>query len=323
MALHVIVGFGAIGRGVAGLLLEQGHEVRVITRSGGPGEGAGAAGGGPATHISLDATDAEALTRAARGAAVLYNCASPAYHRWTTDWPPLAAALLSAAEATGAVLATAGNLYGYGPVPGPMTEATPLRAAGPKGRVRARMWLDALAAHESGRVRAVEIRASDYIGPGAQGPLGDRVVPRLLAGRAAAVLGSADAAHSWSYVGDVARLLVTVGADPRAWGRPWHVPSNPPRTQREAIADMARIAGVPPVRVRVMPRSMLRLAGLFSPVVRELPEVAYQMERPFILDSSAAEAAFGLRPTPWEHVLTETIAFFLRPQASVGAIAPR
>jgi nucleoside-diphosphate-sugar epimerase len=306
MALHVVLGFGAIGRGTAGLLLEQGHEVRVITRSGRPEE----AGGGPATHISLDATDAEALTRAARGAAVLYNCASPAYHRWTTDWPPLAAALLSAAEATGAVLATVSNLYGYGPVPGPMTEATPLRAAGPKGRVRARMWLDALAAHESGRVRAVEIRASDYIGPGTQSPLGDRVVPRLLAGRAAAVLGSADAAHSWSYVDDVARLLVTVGADPRAWGRPWHVPSNPPRTQREAIADMARIAGVPPVRVRVMPRSMLRLAGLFSPVVRELPEVAYQMERPFVIDSSAAEAAFGLRPTPWEHVLTETIAFY-------------
>src|SRR5215467_8944185 len=303
MSLHVIVGFGAIGRGAAGLLLEQGYEVRVITRSGGTA-------GGPATHISLDATDAEALTRAARGAAVLYNCASPVYHRWTTEWPPLAAALLTAAEATGAVLATVSNLYGYGPVPGPMTEATPLRAPGPKGRVRARMWLDALAAHESGRVRTVEIRASDYIGPGTQSPLGDRVVPRLLAGRAVQVLGSADAAHSWSYVGDVARLLVTVGADPRAWGRPWHVPSNPPRTQREAIADMARVAGVPPVRVRVMPRSMLRLAGLFSPVLRELPEVAYQMERPFILDSSAAEAAYGLRPTPWEDVLAETIAFY-------------
>jgi nucleoside-diphosphate-sugar epimerase len=124
------------------------------------------------------------------------------------------------------------------------------------------------------------------------------------------VLGSADAAHSWSYVGDVARLLVTVGTDPRAWGRPWHVPSNPPRTQREAIADLARIAGVRPVKVIETPKAMLRLAGLVSPVLRELPEVAYQMERAFILDSSAAEAAFGLRPTPWQGVLTETIAFY-------------
>jgi nucleoside-diphosphate-sugar epimerase len=306
MAVHVIVGQGSVGRATAGLLLEQGHEVRVVTRSGGPGE----AGGGRVRHIGLDASDAEGLTAAARGAAVLYNCASPAYHRWAADWPPLAAALLTAAERTGAVLATASNLYGYGPVQAPMTEETPLRAEGRKGRVRARMWLDALAAHESGRVRATEVRASDYIGPGALSPLGERVVPRLLAGRRVQVLGSADAVHSWTYVGDVARLLVTVGADPRAWGRPWHVPSNPPRTQREAIGDLARVAGVAPVKVTVMPRAMLALAGLFSPVVRELPEVAYQMERPFVIDSTAAQASFGLQPTPWEHVLTETIASY-------------
>lgn len=55
---------------------------------------------------------------------------------------------------------------------------------------------------------------------------------------------------------------------------------------------------------------MLRLGGIFSPVVRELPEVAYQLERPFILDSSAADAAFGLRRVTWERVLTETIAFY-------------
>jgi nucleoside-diphosphate-sugar epimerase len=304
MALHVIVGYGAVGRGTAGLLLEQGHEVRVITRSGGPADGQAV------RHVGLDASDAEALAEAVRGAAVLYNCASPAYHRWVTEWPPLAAALLTAAERTGAVLATVSNLYGYGPVPDPMTEGTPLRAQGPKGRVRARMWLDALAAHEAGRVRATEIRASDYIGLDSQSPLGERVVPRLLAGRRVQVLGSADAAHSWTYVGDVARLLVTVGVDPRAWGRPWHVPSNPPRTQREAIGDLARVAGVGPVKVSVMPRAMLALAGLFSPVVRELPEVAYQMERPFIIDSTAAEATFGLVPTPWEQVLTETIAYY-------------
>jgi nucleoside-diphosphate-sugar epimerase len=310
MALHVIVGYGAIGRGTAGLLLEQGHEVRVVTRSGGPD--------GTVKHVRLDAADAEALTEATRGAAVLYNCASPAYHRWVSDWPPLAAALLTAAERTGAVLATVSNLYGYGPVSAPMTEATPLSAQGPKGRVRARMWLDALAAHESGRVRATEIRACDYIGPDSQSPLGDRVVPRLLAGRGVQVLGSADAAHSWSYVGDVARLLVTVGSDPRAWGRPWHVPTNPPRTQREAIGDLARVAGVPPVKVTVMPRVMLRLAGLVNPLVRELPEVAYQMEEPFIIDSSAAEAAFGLRPTPWESVLTKTISFYRDGHGAAG-----
>jgi nucleoside-diphosphate-sugar epimerase len=238
MAVHVIVGYGAIGRGAAALLAGQGHEVRVVTRSGGPG-GEPENGAGRIEHLALDASDAAALTAAADAAAVIYNCASPAYHRWARDWPPLSAALLAAAERTGAVLATVSNLYGYGPVTGPMTEQLPLAATGRKGMARARMWQEALAAHRAGRARVTEVRASDYIGPGAQSLLGDRVLPRLLAGRGVQVTGRADTPHTWTYVGDVARLLVTAGGDERAWGRPWHVPSGAPRTQREAIGDLA------------------------------------------------------------------------------------
>jgi len=145
----------------------------VISRSG----GAAAAGAEP---VALDATDAAAPTAAAAGAAALYNCANPAYDRWDTDWPPLAAALLDAAESTGAVLATVGNLYGYGPVTAPITEATPLAAVGHKGKVRNRMWADALARHRAGRVRVTEVRGSDYVGPGVtdQGYLGSARFPR-------------------------------------------------------------------------------------------------------------------------------------------------
>ena len=45
MALQVIVGYGPIGRAAAGLLAAQGHEVRVITRSGGPADHAAGPGG--------------------------------------------------------------------------------------------------------------------------------------------------------------------------------------------------------------------------------------------------------------------------------------
>ena len=88
----------------------------------------------------------------------MYNCANPPYHRWPELWPPLAAAMLAAAERTGAVLVTMSNLYGYGPVDGPMTEDLPLRPTTAKGRVRAAMWHDALAAHQAGP------------GPGHRGP---------------------------------------------------------------------------------------------------------------------------------------------------------
>jgi nucleoside-diphosphate-sugar epimerase len=306
MTKHVIVGAGPIGSGTARLLAERGDHVTLVSRSGSGPDVPGV------LRVRADATDATDLTDLAAGAGVLYNCASPPYHRWANEWPPLADALLATAQRCGAVLATVSNLYGYGRVDGPITENTPLNPHGPKGRVRAQMWLDALAAHQAGRVRVTEIRASDYIGPHAQSHLGARVVPRLLAGKGVQVLSSADSLHTWTYVDDVARLLATAGTDERAWGRPWHVPSNPPRTQREAVDDLARAAGASPVKVAEVPSVLLRAMGLFNPVIRELPEVAYQLQQPFVMDSSAAQDTFGSQPTPWHEVLAATVAHYRR-----------
>ena len=180
--------------------------------------------------MAADAADAERLTALTRGAVALYKCANPPYDKWLTDWPPLASSLLTAAERTGAGLVATGNLYGYGPVDGPMTEETPLAATGPKGRMRNRMWADMLAAQEAGRARVTESRASDFYGPGPVGNshLGQYFMPRLLAGTRPLVLQSdLDAPHSFTYVPDVARTLVTLAGDDRSWGRAWHVPTAP------------------------------------------------------------------------------------------------
>ncbi len=304
MSKHIVVGAGPIGTATAVRLAAQGEEVVVVTRSGsGPDHPA-------ITRTAADASSSAAMAELAAGAVAIYNCANPAYHRWPTDWPPIAQALLTAAERSNAVLVTVSNLYGYGPVSGPMTESLPLPAQGPKALTRVQMWRDALAAHDAGRVRATEVRGSDYVVSGAQSHLGDRVVPRLLAGRGVRVMKSADTLHTWTATDDVARLLVTVAVDERAWGRPWHVPSNPPRTQREAVGDLCRVAGVQPVKVKEYPGMLIRAMGLFDPMMRELPEVAYQLREPFVLDSSAAQRTFALAPTPWDDVLTGVIAAY-------------
>lgn len=305
MTNHVIVGAGPVGSATALLLAEQGHTVRVITRS----------GSGPVhpaiERVVADAADGEALLAAAGGAEVLYNCANPPYHTWPTDWPPIAAALLRTAEVTGAVLVTTSNLYGYGPVDHPMVESDPLAATGTKGRVRAQMWADALAAHEAGRVRATEARAADFFGPGLTdaSQLGERVIPRILAGKTLRLLGDPDAAHSWTFVPDLARTLVTIGQDERAWGRPWHVPSNT-ISQRGAVEQLAALAGVPVPKVGTVPPVMLKLAGVVVPLMRELQEVAYQTAAPFVLDSSATTATFGLEATPLDEAFAVTLAWW-------------
>ena len=302
---HLVIGAGVIGGRVAQLLAERGERVSVVSRSG--------AGPADVTRVAADARDAEAMTRLASGAAVIYNCVNPPYHRWPADWPPIAASVLSAAERSGAVLVTLSNLYGYGPRAGgydashPMTEETPLAATGPKGRVRARVWQDALAAHQAGRVRATEVRAADFVGPGAESALGERAVQRIRQGKSVSVLGRADRLHTWSFTEDVAGMLVVAGADPDAWGHAWHVPSTEPRTQREVISDLGAAAGTGPARVRPVPSTVLAGMGLVWPLMRELRETEYQFRDDFVMDSSAAQATFGLKPTAWEEIVAVTV----------------
>ncbi|MEU4367973.1 NAD-dependent epimerase/dehydratase family protein [Micromonospora chersina] len=301
MALHVIVGAGPVGTATARLLAERGERVRVVTRRGtGPAHPA-------IERIAADAADAERLTALTEGAAALYNCANPAYHRWPLDWPPLAAALLTAAERTGAVLATVGNLYGYGPVDAPMTEATPLAATGTKGRVRNRMWADALAAHRAGRARITEVRGSDYVGADGTS-LAMMVLPRVLAGQRVFLPVDWDAPHTWTYIPDVARTLVAAATDERAWGRAWHVPSAPAVSMRDLAGRAAAVVGAPAPRLIRMPYPLLWVAGLANPFARELRETAYQFDRPYLLDSTAATATLGVEATPLDRVVKETVA---------------
>lgn len=301
MALHVIAGKGPVGTTTADLLAARGHRVRVLSRSGGTSTDA-------VEHRQVDAADPDALTTAVRGAAAVYNAVNPAYHRWPTDWPPVAAALLTAAENTGAVLVTMSNLYGYGRPSGAMTPETPLAAVDVKGRVRIRMWADTLAAHEAGRVRVTEARAADFVGP--QVPAAHshltRQLPAVRAGRRAWVIGDPDAPRSWAYLSDVAATLATLGTDERALGRAWHVPSAPPRSQRQALDDLAGAMGVEPVPVRGVPWPLLRAVGVAVPMVRELVAIRHQFDQEFMVDASATTATFGLTATPWEETVRAT-----------------
>ena len=189
MGRHVIVGAGPVGTATAHALVAAGHEVTVVTRSGSGPVGPGI------TRVAADASDPFALAAATGSADALYNCANPPYHRWPELWPPMASSMLEVAARSGAVLVIMGNLYAYGPVDHALREDDPLAATGPKGRVRAAMWEEALAAHLAGRVRVTEARASDFIGAGVVDTSHfGRVVGRLLAGRKVRVLGDPDCA---------------------------------------------------------------------------------------------------------------------------------
>ena len=293
---HIIIGAGPVGRATADALRARGADVVLASRS------------GTGNTTAVDATSAEALTELANGAVAIYNCVNPpAYDKWPELWPPVANALLAAAQRSGAVLVTAANLYAYGPVDGAMVEGMPDAAPGKKAQVRATMTADAFAAHASGRLRAVEVRGSDYMGAGP----GDyahvpRVIEKALKGKAVRVIGSADQPHTWTDVRDMGRALATVATEESAWGKVWHAPSNAPRTQAEAVNDVLASVGVKPVSVKALSPLMFTVVSSFVPIVRELKETDYQFTRPFVMDSSAITAAFGLEPSPWDDICRRT-----------------
>lgn len=295
MSLHVIVGAGPVGTATAELLAERGEQVRVVTRS----------GSGPAhpavERVAADATDADRLSELSTGAVALYNCASPLYHRWLTDWPPLAEALLTAAERSGAVLASASNLYGYGQVSGPITAETPLAATHPKLKLRADMWRAALARHEAGRIRTTEVRGSDYLE--ANSIFTAVLAKPLRAGRRGFAPAPLDVPHSWTSITDVATTLVTTATDERAWGRAWLVPTNAPLTIRALATRFTEVNGLPPAKLAEIPYPVLWTTGLASAMLRELRTTRYQFTHPFVVDSSATERTFGLVPTDLDTAL--------------------
>jgi nucleoside-diphosphate-sugar epimerase len=168
-----------------------------------------------------------------------------------------------------------------------------------------------LAAHEAGRVRGTELRSSDYFGPRVlTSQLGERTIPKILAGRPVSVFGDPDTPHSWTYITDVARALIELGRDGRAWGRAWHAPTNPPISQRQIIDALSECANGERVKVRSISPLGLKLLGVFVPDIRELAEIRYQFDAPFVVDSTAVRTTFGLEATPMDAALGETIAWY-------------
>ena len=309
MTRHVILGKGPIGTTLAHHLADAGHEVLVVSRSGAGASSRPDEEPDAIRHTSLDASDAAALTRAAQGADVLYNCVNPPYHRWPTDWPPIASALLSAAESTGAVLVTTGNLYGYGAGTQLMLENSLLASTESKGAVRAAMWREVERRHRAGRVRATEVRGSDYLGPRALGNAhaGSRMLGPVVAGKTLRPIGSADVLHTWTYLPDFARALAAAGTTEAAWGAAWHVPSPEPLTFRQLATRFADAAGAPTPRIRPLPNGVLRALGLASPMLREIVAMDYERTEPFVMDSTASQRVLRFAPTSWDVVVAETL----------------
>ncbi len=267
-----------------------------------------------------NAADPASTRQVCQDATVVYSCVNAPYTKWATQFPPMQAAIIQGAAAAHAKLVVAENLYMYGPVSGLITETLPFHATTRKGRVRAKMAEDLMAAHQAGIVRATSGRASDFYGPGAgeQGIFGDRIIPPLLAGKSVSVLGKLDMPHSYTYVSDFGKGLVLLGAHDEALGQSWHIPNAPTLTTRQMLTLFFEAAHLPP-KMGSIPDLVVRALGVVNPLVREVVEMLYEFNQPFVVDSSKFVHAFGDIATPHEEAVRQTLQWYLQREQTKAA----
>jgi len=253
--LHVVLGAGGgTGGAIVRELVGQGRRVRAVTRRGNAAASYGSLPPASFEDVAADVTEREQLRRALEGAAVVYHCAQPAYTRWPQEFPAMTRGIMAATAAAGSKLVFADNLYMYGPADGPMTEETPPVAQTKKGKVRAAMAEELMAAHRDGMLRLVIGRSSDYFGPGGlNSAMGERFFKALLAGKDTQWFADLDQPHTMNYLPDMARALVLLGERPEADGQVWHTPAAGALTGRRYIDMAARSAGTPWLVKTTMP----------------------------------------------------------------------
>ncbi|MFE5836529.1 NAD-dependent epimerase/dehydratase family protein [Arthrobacter sp. NPDC056493] len=302
--LYVVTGAGPVGWTVAEQLAERGERVRVLTRS----------GNGPdhpqIEKLKADVSSPGLLGDAFEGAAAVFHCVhGSAYSAaaWERELPGAEQAVLAVAGEAGAVVVFPESLYSYSEPGQVMTEQSPREARGGKRGVRSAL----LRARAASATDTVSVVAGDFFGPRVRmAHAGERMVPAVLARRPLQMVGSADQPHSFTYVPDLAAAMIRAAAKPGLWNRVLHAPTIPPLTQRQIAQAFAAAANMPLARVHTVPGWVLRTLGLFSADMRELGEMLYQFQRPFVMDSRASEEQLGLLPTPLHEAAKATVEWW-------------
>ncbi len=306
--IHVIFGMGALGQATARALLAQGARVRMVSRSGSGKTPAGV------EVIKADIGDEDQARSAAKNALAIYQCVGIPYDIkvWRVQWPRAQSAGLAAARANAAKYIFGDNLYMYGDTNGaPVDETSPDTATTQKGRLRATIARMVLDAHSRGDVRAAIVRGSDFFGPGVyeQGVIGQRSVGAMLAGKPAQFIGSIDLPHTFTLIDDFGAAMATVGLRDEALGQIWHAPNPETLTTRQIMTKFATAANMP-VRYQMLSRPLLTVLGLFMPAMGELREMLYGWEKPYVVRSEKITNQLGLRATPMDSYVNQTLEWF-------------
>jgi nucleoside-diphosphate-sugar epimerase len=305
--LHTILGAGgAIGNNLLDLITQNGEQVRLVSRKYRPAENA--------ESVEANVLDKSDLAEALRGSGLVYLLVGIDYSAssWEIHWPVIMENVISVCAEQQIPLIFFDNIYMYGLVEGEITESTPFQPNSRKGKVRANIASMLLDAVQSGKIKALIARSADFYGPhSAQVSfLHQLVIGRHMHGKKAQWMVNPNMPHTFTYTPDAAKALYILAKDESAFGKTWHLPSSTPSLTGEELIQLSAVVCDAPSGTQVISKLMMRLLGIFVPVLRESIEMLYQYERPYHFNSQAFQKKYGFNPTPYQKGIQETVDFY-------------
>jgi nucleoside-diphosphate-sugar epimerase len=295
---------GIIGTELARNLITHTDKIRLVSRDPKPVN--------PGDElITADLLDSRQVINAVKDSEVVYLVAGLKYdiYAWQSQWPVVMQNVIDACELHGAKLVFFDNVYSYGKVKGWMTEESPYEAKSQKGLVRVGINTRLMDEVKRGAITAMIVRAADFYGPGTSNSFANlMVLQNLKSGKKAQWLVSGKHRHSLTYTPDAGKATALLGNTPSAYNQMWHLPAdlNVP-TGRDFINMAANELKVP-AKTTILPKPMIRMAGLFNPIIRETIELLYQFDSDYLFDCTKFNKAFDFKVTTYPEGIKATVA---------------
>lgn len=265
------------------------------------------------TLMSADLLNAEDVDKAIEGSMVVYVTVGFSYNLkvWKESWPKFMTTVIDACKKHNAKLVFFDNIYMYdSSALNGMTEKSPIQPPSKKGMVRAEIADMILNAIKAGKIEALIARSADFYGPSIRNTsmLTETVFEPLNKGKKANWMASVNFKHSFTFTPDAGKATALLGNTDGAYGQVWHLPTAPkPITGKEWIEHIASAMGKKP-DIQVATKLIVRIMGLFIPVMREMPEMMYQYNRDYVFNSDKFEKKFDMKPTPYLEGIKQVVA---------------
>jgi nucleoside-diphosphate-sugar epimerase len=281
--IHVVFGAtGAYGYAVARKLLERGYKVRAVARD----EGKAAKLFPGKVEIALaDVMKEEETSRVCKDASVIYLGHNFPYGRWKNYYLRSMLNILKGCEGSRPLVVFPGNVYGYGRFQHlPVDESHPLDAKSEKGVLRNQIEAILLDYNLKGKLSVVSPRFADFYGPNVVNDLYGAMFRNAINGKPVIWPVNADVEHNFTYIDDAAEATLLMVQDTNTYGKVFHV-SGPTITARRFIEEIFHATGKRSV-IKVLSRKFIRAVGIFNSNARELIELLYEYEDPYVLDDT-------------------------------------